>query len=177
MIVIISSSLNPHSKSRILAQEALAAAVRADIAARVLDLREHPLPLCDGEGSSSPASEGIARALREATSVLFATPIYNYDVSAALKNVVEHVGCELTGKAVGILCAAGGSRAAMAPLAFLNSLMLDFRSVVVPRFVFATAADFHAESLHSDDLRTRIDELVATAHALGATLAGIAHQK
>jgi NAD(P)H-dependent FMN reductase len=174
MVVIISCSLHPQSKSRILAREALSAAHKAGVEAQLIDLRDYPLPLCDGDGSySNPNIEPLMQAIRDASAVLLASPIYNYDVAASTKNLIELVGGELKDKAVGMLCAAGGDRSYMAPLGLLNSLMLDFRSIVVPRFVYATGNDFRDESLHSEDLGERIDDLVRSAAALGRALSSI----
>lgn len=45
-------------------------------------------------------------------------------------------------KVIGFVAAAGGDRAYMATMGLANSLMLDFRCVVVPRFVYASRAAF-----------------------------------
>lgn len=174
MVVIISCSLHPQSKSRVLAREALAAANKAGLEAKLIDLRDYPLPLCDGDASyANPSIEPLTQAIQGASAVLFASPIYNYDVSATVKNLIELIGGELKDKAVGMLCAAGGERSYMAPMAFLNSLMLDFRSIIVPRFVYATGNDFRDESLHSEELRERIDDLVRYVAALGKAVSSI----
>jgi FMN reductase len=40
-----------------------------------------------------------------------------------------------------------------------NSLMLDFRCVIVPRFVYATKPAFADGKLVDPDIATRVDEL------------------
>jgi NAD(P)H-dependent FMN reductase len=171
MVTIISSSLNQISNSRILANEALQAAQLLAIEARVIDLRDFPLAWCDGEASfSQPQVEQLTAALRDSTAFILASPIYNYDVSAALKNMIEHVGGELTDKVVGFMGAAGGQRSYMAPLQFLNSLMLDFRSLLVPRFVYASRESFQDGILAEEGLRERVKELVLHTHQLSQAI-------
>jgi NAD(P)H-dependent FMN reductase len=132
MLTIISSSLSSGSKSRVLAKEALEAAQRLAIEARVVDLRDFPLALCDGEESfNDPNVAELTSLLRGASAVILASPVYNYDVSAAHKNMVEHVGSQLTDKVVGFIGAAGGQRSYMAPLQFLNSFSRDLASNVL----------------------------------------------
>ena len=74
-----------------------------------------------------------------------AAPVYNYDVSASAKNMIELTGSAWEDKIVGFLCAAGGMSSYMSVMAYANSLMLDFRCVVIPRFVFATGDAFDDE--------------------------------
>jgi hypothetical protein len=47
------------------------------------------------------------------------------------------------------------------PLA--NSLMLDFRSIIIPRFVYAEGSDFGNGEIASPDLNIRIEELAQSA--------------
>ena len=106
--------------------------------------------------------------------MLVAAPIYNFDVSAAIKNLVEQTGRAWTDKVVGFLCSAGGRASYMSVMAMANSLMLDFRCVIVPRFVYATGDDFSDQGTEalviSSDVTERVDELAAEVVRLaGAT--------
>ena len=173
MLTIISSSLNAASNSRILAQEALKVAQLLEIEATFVDLREFPLAACDGEESfGHPNVEELSTVLRDSRAVIFASPIYNYDVSAALKNLIEHVGSELTDKVVGFMGAAGGQRSYMSPLQFLNSLMLDFRSIIVPRFVYVSRDAFHDGALVENGIQERIEALVRQTDLLATAVDG-----
>ena len=69
-------------------------------------------------------------------------PIYNYDVNAAVKNLVEMTGKVWENQIVGFICAAGGQSSYMSVMAFANSLMLDYRCLIVPRFIYAVYEDF-----------------------------------
>jgi NAD(P)H-dependent FMN reductase len=171
MLTIISSSLGAESNSRLLAAYASVYAKTAGIEGQLIDLREYPLALCDGHDSySNPNVERLSSTLRTSSSLLIAAPIYNYDVSAALKNVIEHVGGEFTDKVVGMMCAAGGNNSFMSPLPFLNSLMLDFRSIIVPRFVYASRDSFADGTIQDAKIKERIEELVIQTHRLGRAL-------
>lgn len=161
-VLLIATSLDPHSRSQALAAEALAELARRNVGATLLDLREMALPLY---GSESPSGkDDIARLHEEvtrATHLLFAVPIYNFDVNAGAKNVMEFLMTDhLENKAVGFLCAAGGQASYMSVLPFANSLMLDFRCWIVPRFVYATGKDFQDNRLHSADVLKRIAGLI-----------------
>lgn len=84
-ILVISGSLRPHSR-------------------------------CARAGATRPAHVGGTRCRvgvdrsegNGCAHVLVAAPIYNFDVSAAIKNLVEQTGRAWTDKVVGFLCSAGG---------------------------------------------------------------------
>lgn len=165
-VVIISCSLNPGSRSNVLANLALDHLQRRNIEGQLLDLRRHSLLFCDGTSASKNEDAVTAAvAIKQANAVLMAVPIYNFDVNAAAKNVVEVTGGAWNDKVVGFMCAAGGRASYMSVMGLANSLMLDFRCFIVPRFVYATKGDFteveaHAKVLHSEQVRTRLNELV-----------------
>src|SRR5262245_467288 len=123
-ILIISCSLNPTSRSRVLATVAVDQLRAAEIETRLLDLRDHPLPMCDGEDCDPKLLAPLREAIEQADAILLAVPIYNYDVNAAAKNVVELTGSAWEGKIVGFLCAAGGHSSYMSVMSLANSLML-----------------------------------------------------
>ncbi len=100
-------------------------------------------------------------------------PIYNYGINAAAKNVVELTGRDAwTGKVVGFVCAAGGHGSFMSVMPLANSLMLDFRCIIVPRFVYATKAAVQDGKVVSDEIRKRISQL---CRMTGALAEGVAH--
>lgn len=160
MYLIISSSLNPDSNSRILAREAERALQNEGYHTDFFDLREHPLPLCDGGSAySDPRVADVSARLNAATGIIIATAIYNYDANAALKNLIELTGAGWENKAVGFLCAAGGMSSYMSIMSVANSLMLDFRSVIVPRFVYATGEAFSSGSITDPEVKRRVADL------------------
>ena len=155
--LVISASLRSTSLSRVMAE-----AVRDDYAKRglshqLIDLREYMLPLCDGDAAYEHPHVATTTALIEAARVVIvATPIYNYDANATAKNLVELTGSSWENKTVGFLCAAGGASSYMSIMSLANSLMLDFRCLVIPRFVYAKGEDFSAKKTPSADLSARI---------------------
>jgi FMN reductase len=171
MILIISASLNPDSNSRRLAQEAALVLQQDGVPAQLLDLRDHPLPLCDGGPAYGHPNVATVRALMAgAGAIIVATPIYNYDGNAALKNLIELTGRAWENKVVGFLCAAGGMASYMSVMPLANSLMLDFRCVVVPRFVYATDNAFAGGKLSDPDQLRRVAALARTAARMGEVL-------
>lgn len=168
MIAIISSSLNPESNSRLLAQEAQRVLQSDGHSVILCDLRDLPLPLCDGAGAfADPNVARIRGILLEASAVIIATPIYNYDGTAAIKNLIELTGVAWENQVVGFLCAAGGMSSYMSIMSLANSLMLDFRSVIVPRFVYATSESFAGGQITDLDQVRRIADLARATARLG----------
>ena len=162
--LVISSSLRPGSLSRQLG-ELLAREFGA--AGEQVDLREFPLPLCDGETAyADPHVATLGAKIGAARVVLIATPIYNYDANAAVKNLVELTGSAWEDKIVGFACAAGGALSYMAIMALANSLMLDFRCIILPRFVYATGGDFGDDGVPKPEIVKRLKQLADAARKL-----------
>jgi len=158
--LVVSTSGNPDSNSRRMARLALAHLQKAGADCEWLDISELGLPLCDADKCyTQPSAQKVSKAVAAADGILIATPVYNYDVSAAAKNLVELTGSAWENKVVGFLCAAGGMNSYMSVMAFANSLMLDFRTVIIPRFVYATGRAFEDEELKDDKVGERIGEL------------------
>jgi FMN reductase len=172
-ILVISTSLNPASRSRLLARAAEESLRSRGVSVRWLDLRESSLPLCDGDAAyDDPAVAGVEAAIEQAAAILIAAPVYNFDLSAAAKNLVELTGSAWEDKVVGFLCSAGGRSSYMSLMGFANSLMLDFRSVIVPRFVYAVKSDFADGQVTSPEVLQRIDALVDRTVQMARALAG-----
>jgi NAD(P)H-dependent FMN reductase len=171
--LILSTSLRAESRSRTLAQESLTRLQAAGVEVELVDLCDHALPLCDGGACyGDPAVSEFKQKIMDADGYLIATPIYNFDGNAALKNAIELTGRDVwTQKVVGFLAAAGGSGSYMSLSGITLSLMLDFRTFCLPRFVYVTGEDFGEDGeLSNDDVRERLDEvtaeLVRVTHAL-----------
>lgn len=143
-IVIISSSLSSESKSRILVKTVKEYLVSQGVEVSFIDIRDYELPLyAVNDTRAFEKVELIKKEILEADGLIIGTPIYNFSVASGLKNLIEHTGSAWSNKVVGVVCAAGGQRSYMAVLPFINSLMLDFRCVVMPNFVYAHPDDFN----------------------------------
>lgn len=174
-VLVISCSLNPASRSHTLAVAAGEALGAIGAPHELLDLREWDLPICDGKACYDHPSIGpITEKVAAAAAILIASPVYNYDLNAAAKNVVELTGQAWAQKPVGFLCAAGGQRSYMSPIGLANSLMFDFRCHIVPRYVYATKEDFTPSDEPSAALAGRIRELARAAVDLAAALRRVA---
>ena len=161
MYLILSTSLNPNSRSRVLAREVADRLAARSRDVQFYDLQEVELPFCDGGACyADPQVQRLGELVSGAKGILIATPIYNYDASATAKNVVELTCKAWTETVVGFVCAAGGGVSYMAPMGLANSLMLDFRSFILPKFVFATGKAFDEQNaLIDEDVVARLDEL------------------
>ncbi|MCB9506388.1 MAG: NAD(P)H-dependent oxidoreductase [Myxococcales bacterium] len=160
--LVVSSSLSPTSKSRVMARSLVESVQGRGANVELLDLCESPLPFCDA--ASCYGDPGVARAraaVEAADGIVLATPIYNYTIGAAAKNLVELTGKAWSEKVVAFLCAAGGPHSYMSVMGLASSLMLDFRVVVVPRFVYATGKAFAGGELVDAEVADRIAALGA----------------
>jgi len=170
-LLIVSGSLNSDSNSRILAREAERVLRDEGHEVTFLDLRDLPLPFCDGERAGDHPNVLQARRLIAGVSgILVATPIYNYDTNAAVKNLVELTGRDWENKVVSFLCSAGGPGSFMSILGLANSLMLDFRCVIVPRFVYALGNAFTNDSITDPKIVARVGECARTTARFASAL-------
>ena len=173
-ILVLSCSLNPTSRSHRLALVAETALRGFGVAHELIDLREWELPLCDGSDSySHPSVQPLADKVAGAAAVLLASPVYNYDLNAAAKNLVELTGQAWAEKPVGLLCSGGGRSSYMSPIGLANSLMFDFRSHIIPRFVYVTKEDFAPNGEPSNEIQVRIRQLAEAAVELALALAWV----
>src|SRR6202022_2124238 len=169
--LVISTSGNPESNSRRLGRVAFAHLQKQGVNCAWIDISEMDLPLCDGDKCyGMSGSKKLSAAIEAADGILVAAPVYNFDVAAAAKNMIELTGSVWEGKIVGFLCAAGGAASYMSVMAYANSLMLDFRCVIIPWFVFATSEAFNGENITDKKITERIeqvaDDLVRFTEAL-----------
>lgn len=158
--LVVSCSGNPSSNSRRMGRIAFEHLQKARMDCRWLDLAEMDLPLCDADACyAHPSAKKLVAAVKAADGVIVAAPVYNYDVSASAKNMIELTGSAWEDKIVALLCAAGGMSSYMSVMAYANSLMLDFRSVIIPRFVYAIGDVFDGEKLLDKKMAGRIEQV------------------
>ena len=156
--LIISTSLRSGSRSKIMAkylQENI-----NDV--ELFDLQDNPLPMCDGdECYDLPEVIAFREKVERAEGIIMAIPVYNFNVSSGAKNIVELGGSKLYDKTFGFMCAAGGRNSYMSVMSLANSLMIDFRCYIVPKFVYATKHDFQDGEITNSEIKDRIKELGA----------------
>ncbi|MCH7995185.1 MAG: NAD(P)H-dependent oxidoreductase [Planctomycetes bacterium] len=169
--LIISCSLSPTSHSAILAQRLSDEIAGLGDEVRLIDLRKLELPFCDGDACyAHPNAQMLKAAIKEAPAITIATPIYNFETGGGTRNVVALGGDAFTDKVIGFLCSAGGENSYMAVMSLANSLMLDFRCIVVPRFVYASDAAFTDGRLSEPKIEGRVTELARELHRVASAL-------
>jgi len=156
--LVISTSGNPDSNSRRMGRIAFVHLQKKKVDCEWIDISEMDLPLCDGDKCyGMPGSRTLSAAIKASDGVLVAAPVYNYDVAAAAKNMIELTGSAWEDKIIGFLCAAGGMSSYMSVMAYANSLMLDFRCIIIPRFVYATGDAFDGDNITDKKIIQRIE--------------------
>jgi NAD(P)H-dependent FMN reductase len=175
MYLIISSSLKENSRSRTLGKYLHGLMISKEQPVEFVDLRDNPLPFCDGAKSyGHPNVAWWSKKITQASGIIVAHPVYNYGINSALKNLVENTGKSWEGKVVGFISAAGGKASYMSIMGFANSLMLDFRCHILPRFLYAEASQWESTEPGAE-LKVRLemlaDEWIDLAKRLQPTLA------
>ena len=154
--LIISTSLRKGSRSKIMAK-ALNECVKE---AEFFDLKDNPLPMCDGDKCYDlPEVIDFRKKVKKANGIIMGIPIYNFNVSSGAKNIIELGGRMLYDKVFGFICAAGGKSSYMSVMSFANSLMIDYRCFIIPKFVYALKNDFDGNKITSPEIKQRISEL------------------
>ena len=154
--LVISTSLREGSRSKIMAKALSDKISDVDF----FDLQSNPLPMCDGDKCYDlPEVIDFREKVKNAKGIIMAIPIYNFNVSSGAKNVIELGGKKLYDKVFGFICAAGGKSSYMSVMSFANSLMIDYRCFIIPKFVYALKSDFDGDEITSSDIKERISEL------------------
>jgi FMN reductase len=161
-VTIVATSLDGGSRSQLLAREAARQLAARGVSVDLIDLRGMELPAAGQAGAREHATCVCLRtALARSTHLVLAVPVYNFGANSTAKALIELIdGSALAGKTVAFMCAAGGARAYMAVLGLANSMMLDFRCWIVPRFVYALSGDFDEHGIKDPDLSERIGTLL-----------------
>lgn len=155
--VIISTSLNENSHGRILAREIKNRLTAKGASINFIDIQDYNLPMCGSKDCNEhPEVQKLMKIIEQADGIIMAVPIYNYNVAASAKNFLELTGKAWSQKVVGLLCAAGGDMSYMAALPFIGGLLIDFRCIVVPRYVYANKSAFSED--HTEVINKKIHE-------------------
>ncbi|MFF4880487.1 NADPH-dependent FMN reductase [Micromonospora sp. NPDC000668] len=100
-----------------------------DLAEQALPLLDEPVPALFGD-YRRPHTRRWAAVVDGCDAFVFVTPDYNRSIPAALKNGIDYLYAEWTGKVAGVLSygVQGGNRAAD----HLRAILTEVRTVVVP---------------------------------------------
>jgi NAD(P)H-dependent FMN reductase len=170
-LLVISCSLNPESRGAIIAKYVFNFIKSQGYKIEILDLRNYNLPMANGHDQSAYQDSQVKEIhdkIIHAKGIILISPIYNYGVGATGKNLVELTGHPykniLSGKAwenkiLGFIGVSGSPTSMMAPFAFLNGMMLDFKTLIIPSLVIASAADFNEKNQFSKEIQARFKDL------------------
>ena len=166
--IVISSNLNQNSKTDILAKLATQKFNEFGFDAEYLPLSSYDLPLCDGyKCYSNDSVIELQKKFSAATSFVLCSPVYCYDLNAVAKNLIELTGASIKEKVFSFIVNAGAEKSYMAPMKFMNSLMIDFRCLILPKFLYVTSKDFDKlTNITNQDILDRLDSLVKSHETL-----------
>lgn len=179
-ILAFSASLRKDSWNRKLVAVAASGARDAGAQVTLLDLKQFPLPIYDGDDEAATGLPEHAKKLKalfmEHDGLLIASPEYNSSYPGALKNLIDWVSrplpggkplAEFEGKVAGILAASPGALGGMRMLPLLRLLLSNIKILVLPEQLALGKANeaFTPEGDLKDEGQKK------TAHAIGRKLA------
>ncbi|MDP2359929.1 MAG: NAD(P)H-dependent oxidoreductase [bacterium] len=167
--LILSSSLSPTSRSRLLCRrvEDLLAG-RPGVELDLVDLREVELRPCHLGKTAS--MRNLAERIATADNYIFGMGVHCYTVNDGLKIVLDTCmkGCD--GKFFGILCAAGGEKSYLSTMHLTQICMNEWRMIQLPRVVYVHDGDFHGEELASPAVEERLVQFADEFASIGRKL-------
>lgn len=180
-ITVLSCSLDPQSRSRWLANRAVQLLTDEGHDTTLIDLRDQPpLPAFDNDRAfEHPLYRTTHDAIATADGIIIAAPVYNWGLGGMVKNVIELTGATGVGdrrsawfdKLVTFICAGGLPHSYMAFGATALSLMLDFKCIVNPYIVYATARDWLPNGEPGEAMDARLKLALAVKVELAQGLA------
>ncbi|MFC0283151.1 FMN reductase [Camelimonas abortus] len=177
-LVALSGNIHRPSKTRALAEAAVAAAARRrPFAPEIYDL----VDIGPGVGAFSrrelpQAGRDVLDAIENADALIIATPVYKGSYIGLLKHLIDFIDPQaLVGRPVLLGATGGGHRHALVVEHQLRPLFGFFSALATPTAVYASDADFADGALVAADVRARLDqaadELVHLAEARRHALA------
>jgi len=160
-VVGIAGSLREGSASRKAVDHALDETERAGASTELLDLREYDLPMIDPDEDDPEDAKRLKASVREADSILLASPMYHGSYSSPLKTALDYCGFdEFENKTVGLLAVAGGSFPITA-LEHLRSVCRALDAWVIPHqaAVPKSHSAFSDGAFVDDGIEERVREL------------------
>lgn len=179
-ILALAGSTRTESYNRKLLAVAVRGAVAAGAHVTTLDLRDHPLPLYDGDLEAReglpPAAQALKDLLLAHQGLLIAAPEYNGSISGVLKNALDWASRPVAGrgdgtagfrgKAAALLAASPGRWGGLRGLAHVRDILGNLGCLVLADQVTTSgAATAFTEAGELTDARER-----ARVEGLGATL-------
>lgn len=181
-ILAFAGSLRRDSYNKKLVKILAAGAEHSGAEVTLIDLKDYPMPIYDGDIESESGIPENALKLKELFrahhGLLISAPEYNSSISAALKNAIDWVSrpeegrppldC-FDGKVAGLVSAAAGGLGGMRMLPTLRSILQNIKVIVVPALVGVPAAG----SAFNDDGTLKDDRKRAAVEAVGERVANL----
>jgi NAD(P)H-dependent FMN reductase len=152
-ILAFAGSSRKDSFNKKLVTIAAAGARSAGAEVTVLDLRDVPLPLYDGDLEASEGLPPNAKKLKEIflahDGLLISSPEYNSSISAVLKNVIDWVSRPVpgeanlacfVGKTAALMSASPGALGGLRGLVHLRAILGNINVLVIPDQIAVTKA-------------------------------------
>jgi chromate reductase, NAD(P)H dehydrogenase (quinone) len=164
-IVAFAGSLRRESHNRKLAVLAAAGARETGAEVTLIELRDLPMPLYDGDIEREYGLPAHARVFKkllvDCDAMLISSPEYNSATSAVLKNAIDWASraegneaplLAFKGKIVGLMSASPGNLGGLRGLAALRSILSNIGAIVLPTQVAISRAGeaFDAQGNLSD---------------------------
>jgi chromate reductase len=186
-ILAFAGSARQESLNRALVKSAVRAVEEAGLRCRLIELRDYPLPIYDGdleadEGLPANAVE-LKQLITEHDGLLIASPEYNSSVSPLLKNVIDWVSRSEAGapdispyhnKVAALVAASPGRLGGLRGLVTVRSILGNIGVTVIPeQFVLGQA---HQAMDGTGELINEADRgrLRGVAHSLVRTVSRLA---
>jgi len=182
-VLALAGSLRKGSFNKKLVAVAAAGARAAGADVTMIDPRDYPLPVYDGDLEAAdglpPKAKELKRLFLEHRGLLIASPEYNSSVSGALKNLIDWVSrpadkaepplqC-FDGKVAALMAASPGSLGGLRGLVHLRAILGNIRVLVLPSQVAVP----QAHEAFGDDGRLKDPKRHASVEKLGADLAAL----
>jgi NAD(P)H-dependent FMN reductase len=167
-ILVMAGALRAGSYNKMLARAGAEALEALGVEVDLLDMREIPMPVYDGdledaEGLPEGAKAFQAR-IEAADGFMFASPEYNHSIPGAFKNALDwasrHDEAGFEGKVVGLMSASPGAFGGLRMLPHLRQVMMAFGCWVVPMQVTVMKA---ADAFDADGKLTSAFQLKQVA--------------
>lgn len=185
-LTVISTSLDPDSRSAWLCTLAAQQLRAGGHAVTLLDLRRDPLPPFDNASCyAHPAFRQYHEAVAQADGVFLGLPVYNWGIGSGARALVELTGSTDPGRGlhaawfdrpVTLLVSGGLHHGYLSHTAFAAGLMTDFKCMVNPHFVYAIGAEWDAPEVPGAWLAGRLRQVVERGVDLSQRLAGRSYQ-
>lgn len=181
-ILAFAGSTRVQSFNKKLAAAAAKGAENAGAKVTLIDLRDYPMPLYDGDLEVAEGLPEKARELRELflshNALIIASPEYNGSYSAVLKNAIDWVSRKqegevplacFKGKVALLVAASPGALGGLRSLRHLQSLLMGIQVIVLPeQKAIPNAGNVFGENGITDD------KIRADVERLGARVAEVA---